>query len=823
MSVLVDWHSLSLQFVTTLAHFMWQGALIGLALPLVLHACSLRSANTRYLIACTAFALLPICVAVTFSVVHHHGEPIFVAQNDAEQRQPASLAALPRAEATEPPQFGPIEVVESEQSPLVPASHTDSVDPESEARSGSNRSALLSNSSPYLFGFYLFGVVAMLLHFACSMWSSDRLRRSLKPIEDSSIMRIIGEQSAWMELKHIPMAGVCDHVSVPAVVGILRPTVLLPPAILCGLDPQQLTAILRHEMAHIRRYDLLVNLLQRFIEALLFFHPVTWWISRRIGIERENCCDDLAVAGCGRLEFASALLQMAELCAKSRGLNIAPQLEVLAADGGNVSHLSRRIRRLLGEVDSPRPVANRSSVVVACVGGLVLGLSVLAFAQTDATSGEDTSNAETPQVDVYNAKQFARPPERYTHLMYDQSVVKESSRGLEPQRVIQRLPERGEWIKLLRQWDIRKAGDHLHGGGNSYATFRPGELVVVSGGSVVLRHAITGTETVLIRGSEIRSAPFSRKLARVAVSPSGRQVAAAIFKDADYEGLKSPLFDIHIIDLSGDVVESRVVGEGWHGDSILASALSPTAVAPPIFWADDATLLVATPGQRIVASRGWTELNANRDLNAAEIAKLGDVILVKGGEVLTPTHDLLRIDVNDGTTQKVCDLKLGVFMTSHATGTDFWRRSDGAIMLRSLGEDIRIDLADGKAVRDRKLSPYYELRGDRNRPSLWFGDQQLAEVLSHRDVGISPDGRSIAWYARTNPHDTSNLGSTSLFPTTLWFHTADAGKVELAAGRFALSENWDGFDNPVVNPRFFWLTDEDLRADASPIESDMEK
>lgn len=139
-------------------------------------------------------------------------------------------------------------------------------------------------------------------------------------------------------------------------------------------------------------------------------------------------------------------------------------------------------------------------------------------------------------------------------------------------------------------------------------------------------------------------------------------------------------------------------------------------------------------------------------------------------------------------------------------------------MLRSLGEDIRIDLADGKAVRDRKLSPYYELRGDRNRPSLWFGDQQLAEVLSHRDVGISPDGRSIAWYARTNPHDTSNLGSTSLFPTTLWFHTADAGKVELAAGRFALSENWDGFDNPVVNPRFFWLTDEDLHADASPSE-----
>lgn len=369
MNVSIDWHSLSLQFVTTLAHFLWQGTLVALVLPLVLRACSLRSANTRYLIACTAFALLPICVAVTFSIVHHHGESIFVAQNDAEPLQPASLAASPRAEPAEPPQLGPIDVVELEKFPSVLTSQTGSVDSESEARSETDWSALLSSASPYLFALYVFGVAAMLLHFARSMWSSDRLRRSLKPIEDALIVRIIIEQSARMGLKQIPMAGVCHQVSVPAVVGILKPTILLPPAILCGLDPQQLAAILRHEMAHIRRYDLLVNLLQRFIEALLFFHPATWWISRRIGIERENCCDDMAVAGCGRLEFASALLQMAELCAKSHGLNLAPQLQSLAADGGNDSHLGRRICRLLGEGDSPRIVVKPHGASVRIFGG----------------------------------------------------------------------------------------------------------------------------------------------------------------------------------------------------------------------------------------------------------------------------------------------------------------------------------------------------------------------------------------------------------------------------------------------------------------------
>jgi hypothetical protein len=122
-----------------------------------------------------------------------------------------------------------------------------------------------------------------------------------------------------------------------------------------------LAAILSHEMAHIRRYDLIINLMQRIVEALLFFHPVTWWISRRIRIERENCCDDLAAAGCGRLTYAGSLLRMAELCAGIRGLKIAPQLESLAADGGEGSQLGYRIRRLLGEVDSPRVSVTRNA------------------------------------------------------------------------------------------------------------------------------------------------------------------------------------------------------------------------------------------------------------------------------------------------------------------------------------------------------------------------------------------------------------------------------------------------------------------------------
>ena len=88
-------------------------------------------------------------------------------------------------------------------------------------------------------------------------------------------------------------------VEVPTVIGWLRPVVLMPASALTGMGPEQLEAILAHELAHVRRHDYLVNLLQTLVETLLFYHPAVWWLSRRIRIERENCCDDLAVSLCG--------------------------------------------------------------------------------------------------------------------------------------------------------------------------------------------------------------------------------------------------------------------------------------------------------------------------------------------------------------------------------------------------------------------------------------------------------------------------------------------------------------------------------------------
>ena len=103
------------------------------------------------------------------------------------------------------------------------------------------------------------------------------------------------------------------RLDAPAVAGWIRPVVLLPVSALSGLTAAQLEAVIAHELAHIRRYDTLVNLFQVGVETLLFYHPAVWWLGSRVRAEREHCCDDAAVALCGSpVTYAHALTRMAE-------------------------------------------------------------------------------------------------------------------------------------------------------------------------------------------------------------------------------------------------------------------------------------------------------------------------------------------------------------------------------------------------------------------------------------------------------------------------------------------------------------------------------
>jgi hypothetical protein len=144
--------------------------------------------------------------------------------------------------------------------------------------------------------------------------------------------------------------------------------VLLPVSALTGLDETQLQAVVAHELAHIRRLDAFVNLFQVAVESLLFYHPAVWWLGKRIREERENCCDDAAVAVCGSpVTYALALARLAES-------HVAPQL-VMAANRGP---LAARVARLLGIASSSGAQRGANlSVGVLCLSAALLAGSAL--------------------------------------------------------------------------------------------------------------------------------------------------------------------------------------------------------------------------------------------------------------------------------------------------------------------------------------------------------------------------------------------------------------------------------------------------------------
>ncbi|MGZ3457844.1 MAG: M56 family metallopeptidase, partial [Archangium sp.] len=133
----------------------------------------------------------------------------------------------------------------------------------------------------------------------------------------------------------------------PTVVGTWRPLILVPASALAGLSVLQLEAVLAHELAHIRRHDYLVNLLQTLVETALFYHPAVWWLSARIREEREHCADDVAVESCGDVRLYSRTLATLEQ------LRVSVPAPAVGANGGS---LLLRIQRLLAVPEGGAPL-----------------------------------------------------------------------------------------------------------------------------------------------------------------------------------------------------------------------------------------------------------------------------------------------------------------------------------------------------------------------------------------------------------------------------------------------------------------------------------
>ena len=196
---------------------------------------------------------------------------------------------------------------------------------------------------------------------------------------------------------------------------------LLPAATVLGLTPQQLEAVLAHELAHILRYDYLVNMLQTVAETLLFYHPAVWWVSARIRQERELCCDDLAVDSCGdALCYARALTRLERLRVTT------PRLALGSAGGP----LLYRIQRLAGDAGWQRGPSKLSGILALSLGLICFALNIdWARGQQQAAPAPEPAAAESSmpgeqgvRVDLGGARLIHRDEVEYPEAAMEKGV-----------------------------------------------------------------------------------------------------------------------------------------------------------------------------------------------------------------------------------------------------------------------------------------------------------------------------------------------------------------------------------------------------------------
>jgi beta-lactamase regulating signal transducer with metallopeptidase domain len=303
-----------------LLHFVWQGALIGGFTALALAGLRRSAADVRYVVSTIGLSLMLTLPAVT-AVQLWRTAPSGVEFSSATMPIPATAFAPP---------------IRVEDMPARPVPGTS----EGTARAtDGSRSIRIEPWLPMLVFAWVSGVILLSLRLMSGWLWVQRMKSHGASPAAAAWEHLGARLSRRLHIvRHVRLLE-STMVDVPTVIGWMKPVILLPASALSGLTPHQLEAILAHELAHVRRHDYLVNLLQTLVETLLFYHPAVWWLSRRIRSERENCCDDLAVSLCGDpYTYAKALADLEELRGAGRHL-------VMAASGGSLVH---RVRRLLG-------------------------------------------------------------------------------------------------------------------------------------------------------------------------------------------------------------------------------------------------------------------------------------------------------------------------------------------------------------------------------------------------------------------------------------------------------------------------------------------
>lgn len=374
----------------TLLHSLWQMALLAMLAGGMRLLLKRKRDQISYLIHSGALILGLVALPLTYSLL---ASKTPVLANDTQivttvAQSPATTLLEPLSLDASPMQLVTADNTDPATSPLSRSDSQAEAAPETTANSW-------QQFAPWLVVVYLIGVLTMLIRLASSAFRVEQIRSTAIAIKDGSVFESLRKLSDSWSLKAAPALAHGEQVIVPKVVGLLKPTILLPTSALTGMQPEALELILAHELAHVRRLDLWVNLLQRLAESALFFNPAMWWLSRQTSMLREYCCDDQACSTMTasitdtdepELRYAQALLQCVQL-------NSGKQIQhasALAASGSSPSELRRRVARLFGEpLREPFRLSRGGSL------SLLLGIIVLtsSWAWAKKTISEDNKEA----------------------------------------------------------------------------------------------------------------------------------------------------------------------------------------------------------------------------------------------------------------------------------------------------------------------------------------------------------------------------------------------------------------------------------------------
>ena len=304
----------------TLLHSLWQGALISLLLAGILLILRKRSAQLRYNVTFISLSLLFVSTVATFFIIK-------------ENVSPAAYEPI-ADEVTIQPAVTELMNVDNLITSIASISFYEEVQLTVEHYLESNLGLMVS--------IWFIGLLLMSLRFLGNLVFTQRLKHYRIRSADKDTEIRIKDLAGDLGMNSNFMVKLSEYTKVPMVIGWLKPTLILPVNLFIQLPYDQVETIIVHELAHIRRNDFLHNMIQSFIEIILFYHPAVWWMSSLLRTEREHACDDVVINYTGNsMAYARALTSLQEM-------NMYHNTGLAPALFKSKNQLFKRITRMFG-------------------------------------------------------------------------------------------------------------------------------------------------------------------------------------------------------------------------------------------------------------------------------------------------------------------------------------------------------------------------------------------------------------------------------------------------------------------------------------------